>query len=204
MQLNGGHYSAHPSTPHAHAGIERTPAETLALTPPTPFPTDPPAQAASASLSLGFPADSHTGACLRFTCTRRLARTCSRTVQSMVTFARTVLTSSRAIVLSCSSKSTCTALSLVTSRIVEGQLFFTQPEVLAPTPCGLHLLRQVDQLGDDLRRLNRAVLVRDQRLLQPSPERARRGTSFSVLKSLCATHCVQESDHRRSVRRHSG
>src|SRR5262249_7636225 len=52
-------------------------------------------QHALASPSLGCPVDSHTGACLRFTCTRRLARTFSRTVQSIVTFACTVLTNSR-------------------------------------------------------------------------------------------------------------
>src|SRR6266536_254374 len=52
---------------------------------------------------------------MRLTNTRRCARTFSRTVQSIVTFARTVATSSRAIVRSASSPKTFTALSLVSS-----------------------------------------------------------------------------------------
>jgi hypothetical protein len=51
----------------------------------------------------------------RFTSTLSCARTFSRTVQSVFTLARTVLTSSRAIRRNVSSPSTFTALSLVSS-----------------------------------------------------------------------------------------
>jgi hypothetical protein len=47
--------------------------------------------------------------------TRSLARTVSRTVQSMETFLRTVSTSSRAMVFRVSSPRTATELSLVSS-----------------------------------------------------------------------------------------
>ena len=96
---------------------------------------------------------------------RRLARTFSRNVQSMVTLLRTVSTSWRAISRSVSSPSTCTALSLVPARRRRRVHPPRVPVVRARI--GLtHILRKFDQFLDDLRRLYRAVLVAPEGLLQ--------------------------------------
>ena len=51
-------------------------------------------------------------------------------------------------------------------RVVEGQLVLGQPQPFSTGVVFVHVLRQLDQLFDDLRRLNRPVLVPSEGLLQ--------------------------------------
>ena len=67
---------------------------------------------------------------------------------------------------SVSSPSTCTALSLVSKRVVEGEFVFGEAELLATGVCLAHVPRQPDQLLDYLRRLDCPVLVAAEGVLQ--------------------------------------
>src|SRR6266508_1768976 len=96
---------------------------------------------------------------MRLTSTRSRARTFSRRVQSIVTLLRTVSTSSRAMARSVWSPNTFTAGGVCLQRVVERQLVLGEPERLPASIGRAHLLRELDQLLDDLRRLDGTILV---------------------------------------------
>ena len=96
---------------------------------------------------------------VRRTNTLNRARVVSRIVQSIVTLFLTVFTNSRAISLSNSSPINFTALSFVPNAIVKRQLILSQTQFLAPRIRLTHLARQLDQLLNDLRSLNRPIAI---------------------------------------------